>query len=307
MARSLVFVGVTTGGSSIMRIFPRWRDALGLGADVEITGRDLPPGAPAEDFRRLAEELRDDPELAGALVTTHKLSLYRAGRDLFDQVDRYAELCGEVSCIARRHGRLHGWAKDPVSSGRALAELVDPGHFERTGGEVLCMGAGGAGTAIVVHLLSRGTDMPARISVTDRDDERLDHLRAIVDREDPEAPVEYLGAAESEELLSALPPESLVINATGMGKDLPGSPIGDAARFPAGAVVWELNYRGELDFLRQARAQERERGLVVADGWRYFIFGWTAVIEEVFERPISDADLELLASEAEFARPPREE
>jgi shikimate dehydrogenase len=307
MARRLVFIGVTTGGSSIMRIFPRWREALGLGTAVEITGRDLPPGAPAEDFRRLAVELRDDPELAGALVTTHKISLYRAGRDLFDEVDRYAQLCGEVSCIARRGGGLHGWAKDPVSSGRALAELVAPGQFERTGGEVLCMGAGGAGTAIAVHLLSRADDRPARIAVTDRDRDRLEHLRGIVERGGPEAPVEYADAAENERLLSALPPGSVVINATGMGKDMPGSPLTNGARFPEGAVVWELNYRGELEFLRQARAQQSERGLVVADGWRYFIYGWTAVIEEVFERPISQSDLELLASEAEFARPAREE
>ena len=47
--------------------------------------------------------------------------------------------------------------------------------------------------------------------------------------------------------------------------------------------MWELNYRGELDFLHQARRQKAALGLVVEDGWRYFIHGWTCVVEEVFD------------------------
>ena len=39
------------------------------------------------------------------------------------------------------------------------------------------------------------------------------------------------------------------------------------------------------------------------DGWRYFIFGWTGVMEEVFHRPITDAEIEILSSAAAFARP----
>ena len=81
-----------------------------------------------------------------------------------------------------------------------------------------------------------------------------------------------------------------------MGKDSPGSPITDEATFPAGAIVWELNYRGELDFLHQARRQEQTRGLTVEDGWRYFLHGWTSAMEEVFDIEITQADLETLAS-----------
>jgi shikimate dehydrogenase len=114
-----------------------------------------------------------------------------------------------------------------------------------------------------------------------------------------------LDAAENDRLLAELPPRSLVVNATGMGKDLPGSPIDPDAVLPEEAVAWELNYRGELGFLRQAEAQAAERGLRVEDGWTYFIHGWTSVMEEVFERPIAPDELELLAREAEFARPRR--
>jgi shikimate 5-dehydrogenase len=115
--------------------------------------------------------------------------------------------------------------------------------------------------------------------------------------------VEPLLLDDATGLLGELPPRSLVINATGMGKDRPGSPVGPSAVFPARSAVWELNYRGELGFLRQARAQAAERGLLVEDGWRYFIHGWTAVMEEVFQRRITDAEIERLSELAEFARP----
>ena len=51
---------------------------------------------------------------------------------------------------------------------------------------------------------------------------------------------------------------------------------------PEQALVWELNYRGELGFLHQAQRQALSRDLVIEDGWRYFVHGWTCVIEEVF-------------------------
>ncbi|MBA2385024.1 MAG: hypothetical protein H0V68_10245, partial [Actinobacteria bacterium] len=58
--------------------------------------------------------------------------------------------------------------------------------------------------------------------------------------------------------------------------------------------------------LQQAQTQAASRALRVEDGWRYFIFGWASVIEEVFQRPIALAEIELLAADAEFARPRRD-
>ena len=83
-----------------------------------------------------------------------------------------------------------------------------------------------------------------------------------------------------------LPPESLVVNATGAGKDTPGSPLTAAAVFPGQGIAWEFNYRGHLLFLDQARAQQKSRSLQIEDGWTYFIHGWTRVISDVFHREI---------------------
>ena len=82
--------------------------------------------------------------------------------------------------------------------------------------------------------------------------------------------------------MAGLKPGSLVINATGLGKDAPGSPLTDAAPWPEGGLAWDFNYRGDLVFLEQARAQQAAKRLHIEDGWVYFIHGWTRVIAEVF-------------------------
>lgn len=95
-------------------------------------------------------------------------------------------------------------------------------------------------------------------------------------------------------VLESLPSGSLVVNATGMGKDRPGSPVPDQALLPPESYVWEFNYRGELDFLRQARRQQ-DRKLIIEDGWRYFIHGWTQVIAEVFDIAMPASTVEQLS------------
>lgn len=290
---TMEFVGVTTGSSSIMRLFPLWARDLGLDG-ATLVGRDLPLNAPRADYRAAVEQVRDDALSLGALVTTHKLALLESARDLFDELDDYAERLGEVSSISKRDGRVIGHAKDPITAGRALAALLDPGHFAATGGHVLCLGAGGAGAAIVLHLLGRA-DRPARIVVTDPDSGRLSELGRLGE-------VDRAGADAADDLLATLPAGSLVVNATGLGKDRPGSPLSDAARFPDGALVWELNYRGELEFLRRARAQAAERGLRVEDGWLYFLHGWSAVIAEVFGVELTRERFDRLHATAEAIR-----
>ncbi len=301
------FIGVTTQSSSIMRLFPRWADVLGLGG-ARLEGRDLPLDGPAEPYRWAVEQIREDPLSVGALVTAHKISLLRAARDLFDELDPYARLTGEVSCISKRDDKVVGHAKDPVTAGRALQAVLTPGHFGRTGGEALCVGAGGSGTAISVYLMTRPdpADRPRRIVVVGNNRESLDALAEVHARLDgPPTEVEYVENADprvNDDLMEDLSPGSLVVNATGMGKDVPGSPISDSGRFPEGGVAWELNYRGELDFLRQARSQERERNLRVEDGWLYFLHGWSEVISEVFHLDLTQERFRRLAEEVEAIR-----
>ncbi len=287
-ARSrFTFIGVTTGSSAIMRVFPAWAEYLGLGA-VAMSGQDLPIHAEPDRYRDVVRRLKEDPLEMGALVTTHKIDLFQACADLFDYVDPHAALCGEVSSLSKRGGRLRAHAKDPISSGRALDEFLEQGHWAKTGADALLFGAGGSNLAITLHLMAARPpgDRPRRIVVVNRSAGRLEGMRSVHARLDSSVEVRYVENSDPREnarLLGSLPAGSLVVNGTGMGKDSPGSPIGDDADFPEGGLVWELNYRGELAFLHQARRRERRRDLVIEDGWRYFIHGWTSVIEEVFD------------------------
>ena len=279
------FIGVTTGASSIRKVFPQWAQLLALPVR-RLVGHDLPLDASADQYRRLVNAIKSDPQHRGALVTTHKIGILRAARDLFDEIDELAETFGEVSSIAKRGTRLLGAAKDPVSVRLSLEEFLPDDHFSTTGGAALILGSGGAGCALS-HQLAARVDRPCQIICTGLSAAPLDHLRELHQRAGtPEGLVRYHvtpGPIDADALLTSLPAYSLVVNATGMGKDRPGSPISADAPFPTNGVVWEFNYRGPLDFLQQARHQQAERQLHVEDGWRYFIHGWTQVIAEVFD------------------------
>lgn len=305
--QTLAFIGVTASASSINRVFPRWSRILGLD-HVRFEPLDLPLDSHGEDYRRVVHAIRDDPEHRGALVTTHKVRLLHAARDLFDGFDEYAEACDEVSCLSKRDGRLIGHAKDPITSGRALEDLLPRDHFRATGGDVVCLGAGGAGLAIAVYLTTRRShaDRPGRITLVDRDAVRLRWCRtALAALAGVDSALEFVTTADAtraDEAVAAAPAGTLIINATGMGKDLPGSPVSDGVVFPEHGVVWDLNYRGELTFLRQARAQAGARSLTVEDGWRYFIHGWSEVIAEVFDMELTPRILHELSDEAAGVR-----
>src|SRR5207249_10105241 len=114
-----------------MRLVPESETILGLG-DAELIGLDPPLHADRDRYRDAVTQIKDDPLSLGALVTTHKVDLLEATRDLFDDLDRYAVLCNEVSNIAKRDGRLLGFAKDPITAGRTLREMLEPGYWDRT-------------------------------------------------------------------------------------------------------------------------------------------------------------------------------
>lgn len=298
------FVGVSTGSSSIMKVFPKWAEVLGLPTE-NLIGHDLPMDATPEQYVAMVEQIRDDPQHRGALVTTHKMNVFAAASDLFDELDPFAVSCSEISSISKRGDRLIGRAKDPLTVDLALNDFLPADHFARTGGEVVVLGAGGSGTALSWALAERA-DAPAKITVTARDDDRLDHLREVHRQHGtPDGLIAYARTdtvQDAAAIVEAAPAGSLIVNATGLGKDRPGSPLPDDVAFPEGAWVWEFNYRGSLEFLHQARAQEAARGLHVVDGWRYFIHGWSQVVADVFEIDLTPEIVERLAEAAESVR-----
>jgi shikimate 5-dehydrogenase len=94
------FIGVTTGKSSIIKVFPEWAKFLGL-RDVVIKGIDFKPHDEPDAYREAVEFIKNDPLSRGALVTTHKIDLLKACRDFFEELDPYARTMGEISCISK--------------------------------------------------------------------------------------------------------------------------------------------------------------------------------------------------------------
>ncbi len=287
----MYFIGVTTTRSMIMRVFPEWARFLELG-DCQIKGIDLKLHDEPERYREVVRFIKTDPLSLGALVTTHKIDLLHATRDIFDGLDDFASLMGEVSSISKKDGRLLGGAKDPISSGFALEEFLPAQHWEGSGAHAFIMGAGGSSVALCSYLMRplHGRNRPSKIFVSNRSPARLAELKEIHRKQGADLPVSYVLSPQprdNDAVLAGLPPGSLVVNATGLGKDAPGSPITGTVPFPQGGYAWDFNYRGDLVFLHQAKAQAEARSLTVVGGWLYFIYGWLLVISEVFHRPIS--------------------
>jgi shikimate dehydrogenase len=274
------FLGVSTRGSVIHRALPRW-GAL-LGRPLRCRGVDLPLDAGPDDYLRFCDDLIASWDSVGAVVTTHKAALYRAARTRFTHLDALAEQTGEVNAIRRDRSGLRGWARDPVSVGR-VADVLWPGP----GRDVVCLGGGGTAFALLSHLTRRRAH-PASITVCETSRPRLLELHRFVEALGSEGSVSVRRGRPGQPWdaeVSAAGAGALIVNATGMGKDRSGSPVSDAVRFPDQAVIWELNYRGDLRFLRLADARAATHGLSVHDGWSLFCHGWAAALTPVLELP----------------------
>src|SRR5688500_2820498 len=139
----VVFVGVSTGGSLAHAVFDRW--AAALDRPWRLRGLDLPIGTPPRTYRRLLSAVRGNPAVAGAVVTAHKLRLYRACAADITLGDELVEVAREVNTLSAGNGQVRGYARDAL----ALSHVLPPAA------DVLCLGAGGAGTALLLTLQGR--------------------------------------------------------------------------------------------------------------------------------------------------------
>jgi shikimate dehydrogenase len=300
------FIGVTTGKSSIMKVFPLWMKVLGR-EDVIMEGVDCKIHGDPEEYRKAVAQIKYDPLSLGALVTTHKIDLLTAARDMFDYLDPYAMITDEVSSISKLEGRLEGHAKDPLTSGASLDAIIEKGYFARTKGDVLCFGAGGSAIATLLHLINKKDkgDRPRKFTFVNRSQGRLDHAKEMVGGLNTDIEIEYIcnsDPAINDKIMEKFAPGSIIINATGMGKDTPGSPVTWEGKFPMNSIAWEFNYRGELDFLHQSLAQVESRNVKVEDGWLYFVHGWTQVVAQVLHFDLTPALFDKLNEAASTVR-----
>lgn len=309
----ILFIGVSTGGSLAHTVFAPW--AAVLGRPWRLAGIDLPPTTPARTYWRLAGVIRDNPAIQGAVITAHKLRLYRACAAGLSHCDQLAVLTRELNTLARGTS-LTGYARDALSLAHILPTLTArSGATTLAGLHVLCLGAGGAATALLLALhLDIGDDTqgtlaphanpPARVIFADTSRQALADLRAVASRAQiPTAHLSFAhvrGASDCDKLAAGLPTPALVINATGLGKDRPGSPLTAATPLGPATLAWDLNYRGTLTYLYQATA----RGAPVVDGWDYFVAGWAGALTAIAGVRFTGGLLAQFAQAAAPHRPP---
>jgi shikimate dehydrogenase len=292
--RTIQFIGVSTAGSLIHEVFPRWARVLGV--EAAIVGVDVPRDAPPERYRELLGAIRDDQDCLGAVITSHKTAVFRAAGDQFASLDPLAVACREINSIRNDSGRLHGYARDPISVGRVVDEI-----WPERDADLLCIGSGGTAIALARHLLERG--QRGRLRFVDRDPAQAEHFAEVV--ADGRIEVAAL-QGPYDALVAAVRPGTFIVNATGAGKDREGSPVTDAVRFPPGSVFWDLNYRGDLRMLAAARAQAARQAVTaqpegaalrVHDGTSLFCNGWASALTAVLDLPEDPPPADAFAAE----------
>ncbi|HWB37635.1 MAG TPA: hypothetical protein VHA75_16595, partial [Rugosimonospora sp.] len=279
-----LFIGVDTRGSAVHRLFPRWAGAIGT--DEVLAGVDIPADAPPGAFARLVHDMRDNPRVHGAVVTSHKLRLYRACREIFDTTEALVDLTGEVNALDTRAG-VRAFARDAQSLDILFRRT--PADEVMSGRPVICFGAGGSAIALllatrldIAATVAAGSAVPVpapsarALTVVGRRAEAGEEVRGVAERiggarVDVEIAPDPAACAA---VAAGGPADALLVNATGLGKTAEGSPLPGAAAFPAAGAAWDFNYRGPLTFLRQAR----DAGVPWRDGWDYFLAGWSCAL-----------------------------
>lgn len=269
------FIGEDAAGSRSLGAVPRWSEVLGHPSELRAVSVDR--HATSETYIRVFDEMRGDPRVTGAVVTGHKVGMYQAVAGDLAWASPVVRRLQEVNVLAVRPHGVEGHATDVDSIGAEVDRL-----WPAPGATALCLGGGGSARALCLHLTRRPVP-PVRVLVSERDGTQAAGLRRLFDAEADGCPIEVLvGRGPWDDLVGALAPGSLVVNATGLGKSDTRSPLSAAATFPERAVVWDLNYRGPLPFVHRARRQASARRLVVEDGTRLFALGWLAALGAVF-------------------------
>ncbi len=226
--RTMYFIGVTTGKSSIMKVFPAWSAHLGL--DAVMQGIDFAPNSEPADYRGAVDFIKRDPLSLGALVTTHKVNLLKASKDLFEVLDPYAQTLHEISSISKRgtradrpcEGSDHRWRQPRGDhAGRPLGKDWRCPLHSRVRRLVPRL------TLYLHNKKLAGGDVPAHIVVTARREASLAEMRNVHGQIGFNISIDYRlapASTEADKVVAELPPRSMVVNATGLGKDGPGSP-----------------------------------------------------------------------------------
>lgn len=283
----MYFVGVSTEKSIINAIFPKWMEILGC--NVQLQGVNIPINASPHIYRECAKKISDSENVLGALVTSHKVAIYKYANDIFDVITDSAREFREVGAIYKTEAGMNGEATDIISVHNAFDNIFKKVNI--TDSDICILGCGGAGLALGYIILKYYNNSFKKIIMTDTNVDRLEVVKQVLSVYDADNKLSFIPINridDNDDVINKLNKESYIVNATGVGKDLPGSPISCDIQIPFGSCLWEYNYRGDLMFMNIAQKQSKEKKLTLYNGFEYFIYGWTTVISRVLNIDISN-------------------
>jgi len=223
--------------------------AQGFAYDYVLIDTDVTPGA--------LPRLVGDAQLRGfaGLNITHPYK--QAVMALLDDLDDDAAAFGAVNTVVFKNGRSKGFNTDWSGFSESLKRGLPGADL----GQVVQLGAGGAGSAVAYAILKRGA---ASLTIFDNDQARAHDLAARMAGLFPKARV-----AAGEDLSGAMASADGLVNCTpvGMAK-YPGTPLPKAllsARLWVADVVY---FPLETELLRVAR----ELGCRTVDGGGMAVF-----------------------------------
>lgn len=279
---TMLFIGVSTHKSFINEVFYDWlhiikRDGELIGVNLDINCKPL-------NYLDICSFIRANELVLGSLVTTHKVNLYNAAKDLFDYLPRTCNEFEEIGCIYKNNGKLCGEVTDLFSVKNALGNILPENYLSTSPIDFCILGSGGAGLALAYRILIDENQKLNRLVITDVSKERIIATNSILKKYDKRGILELFLVKnnDTDNIIRNLRQGSVIVNATGLGKDRPGAPFTENVDIPYKCFIWDFNYRGALDFLKIATAQQKRKQLIIHDGWRYFINGWMQVISRVF-------------------------
>lgn len=293
--QDFIFLGVSTAHSSVHSLFGKWCQAIAV--EARMVGVDIPIGASKEVYERFSGEYLCLEHVIGGLVTSHKAALFEHCRSWFSHLTRDAESLEEIGAIYQQGGSWAADAPDVRASGVVVSKLLSTSQWRGGAKHVVIFGAGGAGLALSVALASLD-ERPSEIVLTECWADRARTVQRILRHRNLDHFIELLPAERNQELLDNRPSGTLFVNASGLGKDMPGSPVLSFRNIAKNSIAWDFNYRGDLLFLKQAYAEVGAKSLVVEDGWRYFFSGWAHVVCKVFGKMCTESVVESFATAA---------
>lgn len=285
MARSkYFFLGVSTKSSLVNKTFPIWMDVFSQKIDLETFDLQLRSGP--EMYVSFIDGIQRP--CVGSLITSHKTDIFETCSHLFNDISEDAVALREISAVRRdQYGNLFGHNTDIAGSSRSLRRLTLENESWLSGNRnIIILGAGGACLSLIKSI-RENIGCANKVLITEKRPDRLETVREIAERNAFE--VGLKDASYVSDAINESGKNPLIINATGMGKDIPGSPIPNPDDVPGDATFWELNYRGELDLFRRLKAASK--GIMVADGWDFFVDGWMNNILFVLNISLSDEEI----------------